>query len=169
MKRLFVFMMITLFAITGSSIFAQKNQAGPKNPARHNAFLQQLNLTDQQESQFNDIRNEHQMEAIDLRADMQKNQLEIKSMMQSGNVEEGKLKDLTGKISDLRAQMQNSKVDMWLSINKILDAEQKKIWADHFAKMGGKGYGSKSGRGMHGGNCGDCGNRPRSGRGLRAN
>ena len=161
MKKIFVFLMAVSFVFAGN-LFAQKNQVGPKNPARHNAFMQQLNLTEQQEAKFNNIQNDHQKEAIDLRAEIQKNQLEIKSMMQSGNIDEGKLKSLTNKNSELHAQMQNSRTEMWLKINNILDQNQKKIWADHFSQMGGKGYGDKSGKRMHN-NCDGCGNRPMRG------
>lgn len=177
MKKLFVFMMITLFAVSGSSIFAQKNAVGPKNLSRHNALMEQLNLSDQQETKFNQLQTEHQKKAIDLRAQMQKNQLEIKSMMQSGNVDEGKLNNLTDENANLHAQMQKSRNSMWININNMLDDDQKKVWADHFGRMGGQGFGSKSGRGMRNGDCDGCGNRPRSGRsqgqgmgnGLRTN
>lgn len=101
---------------------------------RRDILLKELNLTTEQEKQFNDITNEHHKKMIDLRAQIQKNRLDIKNMMLQNKVDEKKLLDLTQANNKLFAEMKTAVVNHWLAIYKILNDEQKEIWAKHWGQ-----------------------------------
>ena len=99
-------------------------------------ITQALNLNDDQLSKFNEFKYQHQKEVIDLKSEIEKNRLEIQKMMRDNNVDPNRVKELTSSNSKLHADIQSSKVDMWLNIHNILDKDQQKIWNKHFEKQG---------------------------------
>jgi Spy/CpxP family protein refolding chaperone len=152
MKRI-ILSMIALMLISAVTLQAQRNYG---NCFRFEQVQEQLNLNDTQEKQFNDLHFAHRQKVIDLQAEIQKNKLAVKQMMINNEVDESKLRELTNSNSENRAKIHSSKVDMWISINKVLNKDQKEVWAKHFARMGdGRGKGkhfNKSRRGFNQGN-----------------
>ncbi|OGU34497.1 MAG: hypothetical protein A2068_02350 [Ignavibacteria bacterium GWB2_35_6b] len=159
MKK-FAVLLIALIALTsfGFTFFPDEDnnpdELGPKFKV-----MQDLKLTDEQQSKFNDIRYAHQKQMIDVRAEIQKNRLEVKKMMDDNNITPDKLLKLTDANNNLRSKMHTSRINMWLDIYKILNKEQQEIWTNHFANMGerigermhdrmGQGKGMKRGAGM---------------------
>lgn len=96
-----------------------------------------LKLTSDQESKFNDINTNHQKGMVDFKAKIEKNQIELKSMLKDGNIDEKKLLQLTNENSKLQAEMKESGVKRWIEINKMLDKDQKEIWAKQLARVAG--------------------------------
>lgn len=97
-------------------------------------LIKKLNLTAEQQKQINDIRSEHQKKMIDLKAQLQKNRIDIKNMMLQNKVDEKKLLDLTQANNKIQSEMRTSAVNNWLAIYKILNDEQKEIWAKHWGQ-----------------------------------
>ncbi len=148
MKRIiFAALFLTMFSYTAMQAQPFNGKGNPDGKC-----MEDLNLNDAQEKQFNDFRFEHQQKVIDLRAEMQKNKLEIKKMMTANEVDEKKLRDLTKANSQIGEKIHSSKVDMWFNIYKILNKDQQEEWTKHFARMGdGNRNGKKFGR--HSRNC----------------
>lgn len=130
-----------VFAVLFSgSMFAQPEGFGMgKRSYGKMQLKEKLNLSEEQEKQFNDITYEHQSETIDLRAKVQKNRLELKNSFDDKNVDEQKVLALTEENSKLHAQLKQSSVKTWLAIYKTLDGEQKEIWSESFMGMGMRG------------------------------
>lgn len=159
MKK-FAVLLIALFALTsfGFTFFPNgdndPDEFGPKFKV-----IEDLKLTDEQQTKFNDIRYAHQKQMIDVRAEIQKNRLEVKKMMDDNNINSDKLLKLTDANNNLRSKIHTSKINMWLDVYKVLNKEQQEIWTKHFANMGerigermynrmGQGNGKHRGAGM---------------------
>lgn len=99
-------------------------------------IVKALKLTPDQEKKFDDINLDHQKVMVDVRAKIEKNQIELKGMLKAGNVDEKKLLQLTNDNSKLQAEMKEMGVKKWIEINKMLDKDQKEIWAKHLLRMG---------------------------------
>jgi len=136
MKK-FAVLLITLFAFTAFGFtLVPDNDNNPDEFGPRFKVMEDLKLTDEQQTKFNDIRYAHQKQMIDLRAEIQKNSLEAKKMMADNNINSDKLLKLTENNNNLRSKIHTSKVNMWLDIYKILSNEQQEIWTKHFANMG---------------------------------
>lgn len=99
-------------------------------------IVKALKLTPDQEKKFEELHLEHQKAMVDVRAKIQKNQIELKGMVVSGNIDEKNLLQLTGENSKLQAEMKEMGIKKWIDINKMLDKEQKEIWAKHLLRLG---------------------------------
>lgn len=174
MKKLVV-LLITVFAFSSYG-FTQvpKPDKDPNDFGPRAKFIENLNLTPEQETKFNDLKYNHKKMMIDLRSDIQKNRLEIKKMLSDNNVDEDKLMSLTEANNNLHSKTKTSRVKMWLDVYKILNKEQQELWTKHLANIG-EGMRGKFGRGreMHKGpgmkrgirNFDDDSKRPCGGRG----
>lgn len=137
MKKLFfVLTVIMISSLSYQITFAQKID---RNFTRGDRGIEELNLTDIQKENFNEIRFAHQETNIDVNADLKKNRLNIKKMMASKNIDETQLINLVENGSKLRAQKMRSKVEMWLAVYNILDDVQKEKWTNHFNNFGERG------------------------------
>lgn len=151
MKK-FAVLLITIFAFTAFGFtLVPGNDNNPDEFGPRFKVIEDLKLTDEQLTKFNDIRYAHQKQMIDLKAEIQKNRLEAKKMMADNNINSDKLLKLTEANNNLRSQIHISKVNMWLDIYKILNKDQQEIWTKHFANMG-----ERFGERMH--NRNGCGN-----------
>lgn len=132
---------LVLAVLFSGSLFAQPDGfgMGRRGGFGKMQFKEKLNLSEEQEKQFNDITYKHQSESIDLRAKVKKNRLELKNLLDNKNVDEQKVLALTEETSKLQAQLKQSAVKTWLAIYKTLDKEQKEIWAESFMGMGMRG------------------------------
>lgn len=131
-KSVFIFV---LFALSVSLIAQPAGRIKRMGDFSGRPIIAKLNLTPEQEKQFNDITLEHQKRAIELKAQIEKNRLEIKKMVSDNKIDEKKLVDLTDANSKLQADMKSSAVKRWISINKILNEEQKATWSKHLRMM----------------------------------
>ncbi|MBU1100058.1 MAG: periplasmic heavy metal sensor [Bacteroidetes bacterium] len=145
MKNATFTLLITTLLLLG---FTTETNAQKGNWEKKEMLKEKLNLTDSQESQMKDLRYEHQKQILDLRSDLEKNKLEIKHMMATNKIDENLLKGLTKKSSDLRGEINQLRVDHWLKVYNILDADQQEIWTKSFDRMGNhkNGRGPKSGK-----------------------
>lgn len=106
-------------------------------------LIDKLKLTPEQQKQFNELRNEHQKKMIDLRAQLQKNRLDIKNMVLQNKIDEKKLMDLVQSNNKILSETRTSAINNWLAIYKILNDEQKELWAKHWGYGLGFGDGKK--------------------------
>ncbi len=104
-------------------------------------LFDKLNLSDEQKKQYNSLMSEHQKKMIDLRAQLQKNRLDIKDIMLQNKIDEKKLLDLVQANNKILSEMRIASINNWLAIYKILNDEQKELWAKHWGKFAGYGYG----------------------------
>ena len=132
MKKSLILSLLTIILFGGftNETFSQKMKQGKFNMVKN-----ELNLTESQQKTINDLRYEHQLAVLDIRNEIAKNRLEIQNMMQNNNLDEKRFKELSSANTDLDSKLKNMKTDHWLAVYKVLDENQKKIWAQDFCRM----------------------------------
>ena len=164
-----------LFVLTTTIVFAQHRRMddddfGP--PRGHEQFIDHLNLSDEQDEQFDKIRSDFQKKNIELRAKVQTMRLSLRDLFDEDKPDESKIEAQISDISKVQNEMKLNATSLWFKVNKILKPEQQELWKEHHKmmekKMGpkkgfgvgkGKGWGrgmKRHGRGMKHGCRGEC-------------
>jgi len=110
-------------------------QEGQPMGPRQGGIKNLLKLTAEQEKKFDDLVYQHRQDAVDLHSKIQKNRLELEKMVNDNKIDEKRLFQLTDENSKLQGNLKSSAVKNWLDVYKILNDEQKEIWAKHMLQM----------------------------------
>lgn len=132
---------ILIAAIPAGSIFAQKMK-GRDRVHGGKRLLQELNLTQEQQDQIAKLRLDNQKKMVDLKADVAQTRLQIKEELMQKEPNEGKVIDLTKKVSSLQSQMKENAISMWFKTYRLLDDKQKEVFkkaAPGLMERGGDG------------------------------
>lgn len=143
MKRMIIFLMVAL--LVAATAFA-----GNPETKRGKRGMKGLDLTEEQRSQIADLKLSMQKEMITVRAEVAKVRAELKLAMVADNFDEGKVKSLHGKLSDLRSEMSLKKLMNKRAVRDLLTPEQRKKFDMRILSERGK-RGGKKGKGMRGG------------------
>jgi Spy/CpxP family protein refolding chaperone len=135
MKKSIVISLFVTFFIC-NIMFAQPEPGKGGMPMGKRPGIAKLNLTPEQEKQFSDINFDHQKKMLELKGQIEKNQLELKKMVVDGKIDEKKLIDITEANSKLQNEIKSSGIKRWIAVNKILNDEQKQIWAKQLGMFG---------------------------------
>lgn len=122
------------FVFLAQVVSAQQPDMPQMQQGKH--MVKALNLTPDQEKKVQELNFQHQKAMVDVKAKIEKNQIELKKIVLDGNIDEKKLLQLTSETSKLQAEMKEMGVKKWIEINKLLDKDQKEIWAKHLLRMG---------------------------------
>jgi Spy/CpxP family protein refolding chaperone len=128
-KIFIAFIFLAILPLT--YISAQKGKEGEK---RERNFIQQLNLSEEQKTEFKNLKFNFEEKMIDLQTELKKNRLEFRKMLNNDNLNDDDVYKLAEKGSKIRNEMMNSKISFWLDVNKILTKEQRDIWKRNFEK-----------------------------------
>ena len=115
MKRMMIFLMIALLA-------AATAFAGNPDTKRGKRGMRGLDLTEEQRSQIADLKLNLQKEMTTVRAEVAKIRAELKLAMVADNFNEGEVKNLHGKLSDLRSEMiltLRPEGGVWLTVDPV--------------------------------------------------
>lgn len=136
-------------------------QPGPGRGGRMQ-FADELNLTEQQQKQMDQIRDEAMRKQIDRRAEISKLRLDLRQLVKAENPDQSAIEKTMKEIASLRSSAESHRLNTWFNINKILTPEQQKVWKDALARRlerGGRmemrdrmqrdGQGLLQGRGVH--------------------
>ena len=91
-------------------------------------FMGKLNLTEQQKKDVEKIGFEMKKQAIDLKANVATSRLELQQLFKADNPDKTAIEKKINELADFGVQLQMIKINSWFSINKLLTAEQQKIW-----------------------------------------
>jgi len=102
---------------------------------------QKLQLSDDQSQKIEKIARDHQMRQIDLRAEIKKQDVLLQSLLEADTPDEAQVLAQVDKLSQARAQLEKSRVEMFLAIRHVLTADQVKKLRDlpHRVAMPGPG------------------------------
>ena len=137
MKKIILIITAVLLSSLATQVIGQ-NFKGKIN--KNNSTFNKLNLSENQETKFQEIRFKHQERKIDIESELKKNRLEVKKMMTKKNIKEEELMTFINKGIKLRSELQKSRVKMWYSIYNILEDDQKAVWQKRFNSFG---YGNR--------------------------
>ncbi len=115
--------------ISGSAALGQPaDRQGPMRMGRHPMLFSALKLSDQQKTGVHKVWFDLRQKQIDVRASLQHARLDYEALASADNPDQ---KAISAKIQDmanLRAQLQQNKLDAWFAVNKLLTPEQQKTW-----------------------------------------
>jgi Spy/CpxP family protein refolding chaperone len=129
MKRTLIIttLLVFLLALAGVFTFAQQERKDRRDHKRVN-MIEKLNLTEEQQTQIEEIRFTHQEKMIDLKADVEKKELGLKELQSTANFSRGdyiaKVEDIISAENKLKLEMVNHHMDVY----ELLDAEQQETW-----------------------------------------
>lgn len=124
-------------------------------PEKNRRIHDELNLTDQQKEQIEDLRTDHQKRMIDLRANVQKNQADLRSLERKGNYSRNDYLAAIDKVTKAKNELARERAVHRMDVYEKLNDDQKKIFNERpMGKRDGKGKHMR-GRGM-GDNGGGC-------------
>lgn len=114
---------IMLFSDTSAQNRMQRHE-------RTDRMIDQLNLTELQKQQIDNLRDKHQEQMIDLRAEQQKAKLENRKLRRSDNLNRSDLLNQTQKMNSIRNKISEARANHFMDVYDILTDEQRKVWKE---------------------------------------
>lgn len=122
-KTLLVLAMFLISAVV--TVFAQPGDVPRPNRER---IMAKLNLTDAQQEQFKKIHYETEKKNIDIRAKIQASRLDLNRLFDSESPDRSAIEKKINEIAALEASVKINQFNAWADCNKLLNADQQKIW-----------------------------------------
>ena len=104
-----------------------------------------LNLTDQQKQQMDDLRFQHQKVMIQKNAELKEAKLDLQNMMRNVNVDEKAVLAQQKKVSTLKGNIAEERLKQRLAMRKLLTKEQLEMLIKH--ERNRRGFGRSRGDG----------------------
>ena len=104
-------------------------------PANHRAVVEKLKLSDDQEKQFDKLQAELQKSQIAIRAKIQSARVDLRQLYNADKPERGQIEAKINDISKMQNELKLNRNGLWFDVNKILNADQQKVWKDHLRTM----------------------------------
>ncbi|MFP5228661.1 MAG: Spy/CpxP family protein refolding chaperone [Acidobacteriota bacterium] len=106
---------------------------------RNPDLSQQLNLTDQQKKQMDDIFLQHRLKLIDLHANLEKQETLLRPMIEADQPDETKILSQIDAVAQARADLEKADARMLFDLRKTLTADQwqklRALRAEHHRRM----------------------------------
>lgn len=159
MKRKLLIVFAVLVAVASMVyVFAQHpglgRGEGPKEKRMEmREFVDDLNLTPEQQLKMIDLRFAHHQEMLPLQKDLQKKRIELKSELDKESPNQQVLDKLTDEMSAIMAKIKKSKLHFLLSLKSVLTKEQWQEAKEHFIERDGEGCGNRERKEMRKGEC----------------
>jgi len=93
-------------------------------------LVQKLHISDDQVQKLDRIAQDHQVQEIDLRADLEKQNVLLRSQMEADPPDEAQVFAQIDKVTQARARLEKSHVEMLLATRRVLTAEQAQTLRD---------------------------------------
>ncbi len=139
MKKLFLLLfMATIVAWAQPREFDDEDDAPVGQMFGGGRFIEKLDLTADQQKQFDKIRTDMQKKQIDLRSKIQMLRLDLKDLFNEDSPNKSNIASKINEISKLQTEAKLSHLDLWFEVNKILKPDQQKIWKEHRMMIGSR-------------------------------
>lgn len=119
MKQMFRFFPILLLVFI--SVAAAQHQCDCPMP-------KELNLTDAQQQQFEKISFDMQKKQIELRAKLETVSLELRRLFTAESIDKSAIEKKMTEVAQQRVALRMNHINAWSEKNKLLNADQQKIW-----------------------------------------
>ncbi|MBI3194155.1 MAG: periplasmic heavy metal sensor [Ignavibacteriae bacterium] len=167
MKKIFVLLVLTSAVVIAQPRWMDDDDFGP--PMGHQRMIERLDLSEEQENQFEKIHSEIQKKNIEFRAKVQTMRITLRDLFEEEKPDQGKIESVISDISKVQNEMKLNAISHWFKVHTILKPEQQELWKEHREMMKGRmghrqefGHGNgmgregKHGRGMKHGCRGEC-------------
>lgn len=151
-----------LLCAGGNATMAQPDPVPHRGQPQRMARMKNLNLTDAQKKQMEELRTSMQKQAVKLRSSVQLDRIDLRELLKADEPNKAAIEKKLDEIAKLQTEQKMLRINHMLDVRKILTPEQLKIWKEgrHGAMMGFLGMeGGRRGsmqrhRTMRG--CADC-------------
>ena len=138
MKRYNLSIVMTVgFILISQFIYAQPDR---DNPQRMNRMGKMLDLTDEQQSQIEDLRLNFEKEKLPLQSKIHELRNDLKLELTKDNYDEKKVNQLLDQIESVRKEMHKKRISHMRSVRSILNDDQKKKFDMHILSDRNFGY-----------------------------
>jgi len=129
--------------------FGQRMQR-PNAWKPNGTMLEQLNLSDSQKKDFDNINTDFAKQRIEQQAKIKLAALDLRALLKADSPDRSAIEKKVDEVSNLQAQNRMLRFDHWFAINKILNPDQQKTWKSLLDRPFGDRFATRSGR-MRGG------------------
>lgn len=109
-------------------------QNGPQGDGR-GRMMERLNLSDEQQKQFDALASGFRKDMVDQRAEIAKARLSLGDLLKAENPDRTKIAKQIESIGALEGSAKLKVLDHWFAVNKILTPEQQKQWKDGLSRV----------------------------------
>lgn len=99
--------------------------------------MNNLNLTDEQQKQFDKLRFDIQKKQTDAKAKVKTAEIELKELFSADKLDRAAIEKKMKEIADLRLKLRLNHLEHWFAANKLLDEKQQNIWKENLRRRGG--------------------------------
>jgi Spy/CpxP family protein refolding chaperone len=138
---------IMLLFVAATDNFAQRGGGKGRNWSP-NCRLEALDLTQEQQTKIDDLRNQHQNEVGKLRDDLDRLRIDKRAALRNSNVDRNAYLDIEKKMSDIREKIALSGAEFRMDVLELLNDEQKEKFSNMNFGKGNRGMMGGDGR-MH--------------------
>ncbi len=128
MRTKMLIIAIGLLMASGAAIAQPAARRGQMWMGHHAPFLTALKLTDKQKTEVRNVWFNLMQQQIDVRANLEHARLDFHEQASATTPDQNALNADIKKMADLKAQLQQNKLNAWFEVNKLLTPEQQKIW-----------------------------------------
>jgi len=123
---------IVLFVCASSLMLAQpgemKRREMPPDERPGPRMTERLNLTDDQQAQFDKLSSSLMRKQIAVRSKIKTAQVDLRDLMREDTPDEQKIIAKQKEINTLQGDVKSNHIGFWFDVNKILTADQRKEW-----------------------------------------
>ncbi len=131
MKRFIALAVWSLLFIAPGQLIAQLVEGDdPLDVVPQQPLIERLKLSDQQKKQFEQMRIEMEKQMVDVRSKVQKAARDLRQLQSAENLDKAAMEKKIGEIAQLRGQMASMRLNHWFEVNKLLNADQQKVWRE---------------------------------------
>ncbi len=123
-----------LFLALNASL-AQDRMDQPDRTNIRARVLRELKLTDEQKKSIESLRFEMRKASVDQQAKLKTARLELAEMFKADQPNQSAIQKKVTELSQLQSQQRLLRIDNWFAINKLLNADQQKIWKKASAQI----------------------------------
>ncbi len=150
MKTLFLSLLLT-----ASMAFAQPRMGGmhrnqDHQGRMHDRIAAQLNLTADQQKQFDKLSSDLMKRQIAVRSKIATARVELKDLVNADKPDKSALLAKEAEVNKLQGELRANQIQFWFDVNTNLTADQQTIWKKALQRPAGNGFAARDGHGMMG-------------------
>ena len=149
MKSRFILLISCLLVLPASPLFAQErddDDEGPMMPRMR--LMEELKLTDEQKKEIEKLHFDLQKQMIAQRSKIATSRLEFRQMLRADNPDKAALEKKINEVAQFATQTHTMRLNQWFAVNKLLNADQQKVWKKALEMRASMGDGMGMHRGM---------------------
>lgn len=133
----YIVLSIITILLLSSTGYSQMKDRGDRNlrGSRIEMMMKKLQLTDDQQKGFTDLRLQHQERMVDLTSELKKKQIQKEKILSGDVIQRSDLLKVTSEIGDIKNKIAAERVNHQMDVYNILDSNQRQTWQKMMLNM----------------------------------